>query len=340
MSTTKVHTMPPLQLTAIMHAGWAMQVLRTAVELDLFSALSAAPASAAQAAAQLKLDARGTQLLIDALQAMELVEKSGDGYSPTVVARAYLCRESEFYLGKYISFSSVISDAWTHLTDSVRTGKPQAKVNDQAEGEKFFTELTEAIFPLNYSTAQSLCEELKVAALKGEVRVLDLAAGSAVWSLPMAKANPQVQVDALDFPPVLDVTRRFAAKYGVEKRYQYLPGNWQDVSLQADHYDFILLGHILHSEGKELSQDLLKHCAAALKTGGTLVVAEFLENETRSGPVFATLFALNMMLATARGCVFSEGELKGMIESSGLKEVRRLPLPFWKDQSPVMVARK
>jgi len=323
-----------------MFSVWAYQVLNSAMELDMFTALKGSKSTASELAARAKLDERATRLMLDALTSMELLKKSGERYELTDVAENYLVKDSPLYFGNFLNMRSVHKDSWEKLSDTVRTGKPQNKVNQQSEGEKFFKELTVAIFPLNYSTAQTLSEELKVSSMSGEVRVLDLAAGSGVWSLPMAEGNKNVKVDALDFPPVLEVTKEFATKYGVADRYQYLSGNWREVKLQPEHYDIIILGHILHSEGKKASEELLKYCAAALKKGGTLIIAEFMENEERSGPIFPTLFAINMLLATETGCVFTVEELKTMIQAAGMKDAHRLKLPVYGEESPIMVAKK
>jgi ubiquinone/menaquinone biosynthesis C-methylase UbiE len=338
--TQQVGTMPPMKITGLLQAKWANQALKSAVELDLFSHLNNAPQTAAELAKKLKLDARATGYLLDALCSMEFLRKNADRYELTELSSLYLVKDSDLFFGKYILSRDVIDEGWQHLSDVVRTGKSHARVNLQSEGEAFFKELTVSIFPINYTTAQMLADELKVATMSGTVNVLDLAAGSGVWSLPMAQVNKNVHVDALDFPGVLEVTKQFATKFGVADRYSYLAGNWKDVELKPDHYDFILLGHILHSEGKQLSQELLNKCAKALKKGGRLIIAEFFENEDRSGPVFAALFAVNMMIATESGCVFTVNELAGMLEQAGLRDPRRMKLPYWEDQSPLMVAEK
>ncbi len=43
---------------------------------------------------------------------------------------------------------------------------------------------------------------------------------------------------------------------------------------------------------------------------------------------------------TSEGCVFTVGELKGMLEKAGFVEPRHLALPYWGDSSPVLLARK
>jgi 2-polyprenyl-3-methyl-5-hydroxy-6-metoxy-1,4-benzoquinol methylase len=341
MAVTQVRTMPPLKLSGLMHSSWASQLVKTAVELDVFTTLKGSQSSAKDLASKLQLDERATRLMCDALTSLELLTKDSQGrYSLTETSEAYLVKTSDYYFGRYILANDLIGQAWAKLTDSIRSGKPQARVNSQKEGEEFFRDLVVAIFPMNFSTAQTLADEMKISSMSGEVRVLDLAAGSGVWSLPMAQANKNVRVDALDFPTVLEVTKEFATRFGVADRYSYLSGAWREVKLQPEQYDVIILGHILHSEGKQASIDLLKYCSAALKKGGTLVVAEFLENEDRSGPMFPALFAINMMLATETGCVFTTEELKGMLQDAGLHDAHRLKLPYWEEQSPVMTAKK
>lgn len=340
MSVTQLQIMPPVKVSSLIHSQWAVQVLKTALELDIFSTLKQKKHKADELAQALKTDARATKLILDALCSLEFVREDRGAYECTEMAQTYLSKDSDFYLGKYIFMREVLHQAWQNLTDTVRTGKPQARVNTQEEGEKFFHELTEAIFPLNFCTAQALCEQLGIPSKKNAVKVLDLAAGSAVWSLPMAKSNKNVHVDALDFKGVIEVTKKFATRFGVADQYGYLPGDWRQIQLEPESYDYIILGHILHSEGKDAAVELLKYCAKALKKDGTLIIAEFMENEDRKGPVFATLFAINMMLATASGCVFTAHELKDMLKSVGLPNAQRQMMPGWGEESPILVASK
>jgi 2-polyprenyl-3-methyl-5-hydroxy-6-metoxy-1,4-benzoquinol methylase len=338
MAVTQLGMMPPVKITGLMQGLWVNEILKTALELKLFTALKPAPASAAQVAKKLSLDERATGLVLDCLVALELLSKSGGQYRLTDVASAYLVEDGDLFLGNFIQFRSVWT--WQELTETVRTGKAQRHVNEQAEGEEFFVQLTSAIFPVSYSTAQTLAAQLKVGQTKNEVRVLDIAAGSGAWSLPFAQSNELVHVDALDFPPVLQVTKKFATKYGVDQQYSYLAGNWRDIGLQPNHYDYVILGHILHSEGKDASGELLQACHAALQPGGTLVIGEFFQDADRCGPLFPSLFAVNMLLATTDGCVFTVDELSGMLKQCGFKDAKRQSLPFWQDASPVMIARK
>ena len=65
-------------------------VLAAAAELDLFGSLSAAPLPAADLARRLQCDQRALTILLDALVALRLLEKSGGNYALPAGLDAFL----------------------------------------------------------------------------------------------------------------------------------------------------------------------------------------------------------------------------------------------------------
>lgn len=330
---------PPLKIMELMHGAWALQAFMTAVRLDVFSGLIKNPKTAAELASEMSADKNAIELLLNALLALDLLDRKNDKYQVAEESRPYLDKQSKLYMGDYLMMDGV-KQAWMQLPDSIKSGKPVSMVNQDKKAEEFFPALAAAIFPMNYSAANSLATELKVEQMPRASRVLDIAAGSGVWSLPFAERNKELHVDALDFPVVLDVTKRFATKLGVESQYSYISGNWSECKLEAGKYDVVLLGHILHSEGKERSEALLTETYRCLKPGGKVVIAEMISNNDRSGPPFAQLFAINMFLLTEQGCVFTEHELHEMLSVCGFKDIQRPSARYWGPESPVMFATK
>lgn len=329
----------PFKISQLLHGIWAVDVLRKSVELNIFDQLTKKDQSAAEIATAIKADPRALTMFLDALVSIGLLTKQTNTYFLTEESRVYLVSTSPLFIGKYVQMNKEMQAKWDTLANVVRSGKPADQVNDEKRAAEFFPMLTETIFPINYILAQRVADELKIASLPSNAHILDVAAGAGTWSIPMALANKSLQVTALDFPAILKVTKDYTTKYGVADRYDHLAGNWREVSWKKGSYDVVILGHILHSEGKDLSEQLLQKCFEALKPGGALVIAEMIANDDRGGPPFPMLFGLNMLINTEKGCVFTEAELKEMLNQHGFAQAYRMPIPE-SPFSPIMIARK
>jgi ubiquinone/menaquinone biosynthesis C-methylase UbiE len=339
-AATKPST-PPLAIWPIGHANWAYRSLKAAIKLELFEILKNGDSTSESIAANHHFDKRGVQLILEAMVSLSLVEKKGEKFGATETSNLYLAQSSPLYMGEYLcEMQEQMGKTWDSLADCVRSGRPVQEVNREEVAEKFFPRLAAAIFPMSYTTAQMIAEKLKFADLKAGSRVLDIAAGSGAWSIPIAQLNKGIKVDALDFPAVLEVAKQFTKQHGVAERFSFLSGSWQEVALTPASYDIVVLGHILHSEGLAATKELLKKVHAALKPGGRVIIAEFLENEDKCGPAFVKLFALNMYMQTSEGCVFTVGQLGELLKSAGFANVERLELPFYQKESPIVVANR
>jgi ubiquinone/menaquinone biosynthesis C-methylase UbiE len=155
------------------------------------------------------------------------------------------------------------------------------------------------------------------------MRILDIAAGSGVWGIGVAQQSPLATVTAVDWPQVLEVTRRFAAEAGMADRFFYIAGDAGEVDFGGG-FHLAILGHILHSEGERRSRPLLRKTFAALAPGGTIAVAEFLVDADRSGPPMGVIFGLNMLLNTEEGDTFSFEEIASWLADAGFVEPRRV----------------
>jgi ubiquinone/menaquinone biosynthesis C-methylase UbiE len=176
---------------------------------------------------------------------------------------------------------------------------------------------------MSYHVAQELARHLHLEAAQGPSSVLDLAAGSGVWGIALAQSCAQVHVTAVDWPGVIPVTRNTVARFGLADRFSFVEGDLLQADFGAGH-QVATLGHILHSEGIERSQALLKKTFNALASGGTIAIAEFLVNTERTGPLNGLVFAVNMLVNTDCGGTYSFDEIGGWLREAGFVEARTL----------------
>jgi len=312
-------------------------VIEAAVRHGIFDLLNKGPLTAAQVAARTGTSLRGVKGILDVLVSIHLLRHKGERFALTPESAAFLVSTSPAYYGMlFRHISGQLLPGWLQLTEVVRTGRPTNKVNNRKQGAQFFATFVESLFPLSFPAASALGHHLGIAKVSNSISVLDIGAGSGVWGIALAKQSPDVHIHAVDWPQVLKVTRRVAQKHGVAKRLSTAPGDFFEADFGKGHR-VATIGHILHSEGRERSQRLLKKVFHALAPGGTVAIQEFVPNEDRTGPPNALIFAVNMHINTETGDTFTFGEMSQWLRKAGFRNPRLLDVP---SVSPLILADK
>ena len=312
-------------------------IIQAAVENRIFDLLHVVPRSLEELAVLSGASPRGLRALLGGLVGLELVYVSGDQYHLTAESAAFLVSSSPASMGPFFHhIGRQLVPAWLNLSEVVRTGKPQERVNARDEGSVFFASFVESIFPLSYPAARGLGEHLNVAAANCPTSVLDLGAGSGVWGIALAQLSTHVRIRAVDWPKVLEVTHKVARKYGFEDRITSAPGDLLEADFGSGH-QIATIGHILHSEGVDRSRKLLKRTFDALAPGGTVAIMEFLLNDDRQGPTPSLIFALNMLVNTDEGDTYTFKEIAEWLLAAGFVNPRELAGP---GPSPLILATK
>jgi SAM-dependent methyltransferase len=307
-----------------MWAPMRLQVMLAAIKNGYFDALKTRPAGAVAVARITRTDARAARMVLDELTAEGLLKKSGSQYRLAPEAALYLTSDSPVGMTGLLTHVGDLMESWMKLGDVMRDGKPVHTMNDIKQGEAFFQMLVRGLFSSSYASANLLLPKVPLSRA-APLRVLDVAGGSAAWSLPFIQRHPKATGVVADLPGVLPVAREFVEKFGVADRYDYIEGNIRETAFGKSSFDLVILGHICHSEGAKWSKRLIRKCATALKPGGRLVISDMIPNDPRTGPVFPLLFAINMLLNTSDGDTFTAANYKDWLKAAGLKFERLIP---------------
>ena len=313
-------------------------VIEAAVSHGVFDALDAGPQNLDQMHQTTGASVRGLSAIMNVLVGLDLLKKDDDGlYSLTPESAAFLVSTKPGFMGGLIRHTSNhLVPKWLQLSEIVATGKPARIVNQQDTGSEFFEKFVSDIFPMSYPAAQVLAKHLNLAEHNGPVTALDLATGSGVWGIALAQSAPNLHVTAVDWPNVLNITRKTAARFGMEDRFSFVAGDLLEADFGSG-YTVATLGHILHSEGEQRGRDLLSKTFKALGSGGTIAIAEFLVDADRRGPVGSLFFAVNMLVNTSEGGTYSFEEISSWLREAGFENPRTLPAP---GPSPLILATK
>ncbi len=320
-----------------MHLGFApSRTLMAALDLNVFSKIYEGHKTAEQIARGCGASDRGMRMLLDALASLRILDKTRGGhYSLPAFVAQFLVRESPDYLGDFLNIDT-IWQAWGGLTESVRTGKPFRTVEHQREAEEFFPKLVRGLHIVNRQPAQNLARAF-AGTIPPNAQILDVAAGSGVWGIAFAEADPQTRVTAQDFPGMIPVTRSYVERHRVAGQYDYLPGDLRTVDFGKDRFDLAILGNIVHSEGVESSRDLFWRIHRALRRDGHVAIIDMVPDKERTGPVFPLIFALNMLVNTEQGGTYTLEEYREWLTGAGFRSVEARDIEF---HSPVIIGRK
>ncbi len=292
--------------------------LKAAIELDVFTQITAGADTVDALAARCHAAPRGLRALLNHLVMDGFLKRDGERYGLGATAAAFLDRNSPGYLGAAIGFiaSPMIIEGFTRLTEAVRRGGT-AIPNDGALAPEHpvWVEFAHAMAPIAGMTALMLANLLDAEHAPGW-KVLDIAAGHGMYGITLARLNPRVQVTALDWKNVLAVAEEHARAAGVAPRFRTLPGSAFDVPW-GDGYDLVLFPNFFHHFDVPTCERLLTKARAALAPGGRVVIVEFVPKDDRSGPPDAVRFALVMLAGTPAGDAYTFAEYQTMLRNAG-----------------------
>lgn len=301
--------------TAFIHQR--THALKAAVDLDVFSAIADGATTPAAVAERCAASTRGIRILCDYLTIMGFLTKRGEAYDVTPESRFFLCRSSPAFLGGTLDFFCTpgLVANFSHLTDTIRRGAVSAEGNTVKEANPLWVEFAQAMTPMMIMPAQAIADVLGVSSA-GPLRVLDIAAGHGIFGITIAQRNPAAAIVAVDWAPVLEVATANAKAAGVADRHSTRPGDAFAVDYGSG-YDVALLTNFLHHFDHATNVGLLRRVAAAMKTGGRVVILEMVPNDDRVTPPLVAGFALTMLAGTPAGDAFTFKELQEMLTEAG-----------------------
>ena len=328
---------PLMAAQDLLWGGWSTFIVAAAVELDVFSSIASGARTAREIASKANADEFALRRMLDSLAALKYLSRNGDRYSLSPQSAAFLVRGSELYMEGIDQFAKSQMMSWFQLAQAVKSGRPVVPPGDDAGLATFFSILVRCIFPLGFVAAQAAVAAISPARRARIKRILDVGGGAAPWSIPFAQTIRGARVTVLDLPAVTQITREYAAKFGVGDRYGYLEGDLRQVDFGGG-YDLITLGHIIHGEGRDAGRRLVERSAEALADRGLLLIAELIPNNDRTGPAGALMFGINMLLHTPDGDVFTMKEYREWLKAAGFKTIRTISTQT--APSPLILAEK
>ena len=308
----------PGKIFGLASGYWQPAALHAGVKLGVFTALAGQGVTAVELAGRLAASRRGIEGLLNALTAMELLEKTGSEYRNSPLAETFLDRNKpDDYVGHIVMHHHYLVEGWSRLDEAVLSGQP---VETSSHGEANERESFQmGMFNLAKAIAPAISASID---LSDRHHLLDLGGGPGTHAVHFCLANPGLKATVFDRATTRPFAEKIASLYGVAERVTFVAGDFNRDPIPGQ-YDVTWLSQILHSNTPEECQDLLKKTAGVMEPGGLMLIHDFFLDDNLAGPLFPALFSLNMLINN-QGRSYSAQETREMMLAVGMVDIRRL----------------
>ena len=333
LHTVQVDASAPDRILRIAFAFRSAKALLTAVELGVFDALNEKPLAADELVWKLGLHGRGARDFFDALVALRLLDRDESGrYFNLPDCAVYLNSRAPAYIGGVLEYLNVrIYDCWGHLSEALRTGRPQAGPSAAGGYEHFYGNVPSHKTFLRGMTAGSIVPARAIAdsfSWEEYRTIMDIGTAEGCVPVEIARKHPHLTGGGFDLPAVGPSFSRYVVRHGLEDRLKFHGGDFFTDPLPTA--DVLIMGRILHNWDLDMQKMLLAKAFAALPRHGSLIVFETIIDDARRDRVHSLLASLNMLLQTDGGSEFTGSECAAWMRETGFVSTVVLPLgPFY-----------
>ena len=295
------------QLLELSGGYWSTCALHAGIKLGVFTPLAGEPLAAQELASRINCDSRGLSMLLNALTALELLDKQGETYVATPFAAEFLSRTSPSYMGHIIMHHHNLMPGWANLDKAVQSGAPIRERASHEDAEASRESFLMGMFNLATLIAPKIVQQIE---LSGRRRLLDLGGGPGTYAIHFCQQNPELSAVICDLPTTRSFAEQTVERFGLSGRISFLARDFESEELPAG-FDVAWLSHILHGVGPQACAGILKKALSALEPGGMIMIQEFILDDTKDAP---------------DGQAYSESELIEMLAAAGVSDPRRLPM--------------
>jgi hypothetical protein len=321
----------------IMQVGmgfWASKTLLSAVELELFTMLGSDGMTGSEIAERLQLSPRAIPDFPDALVALQVLDREGDGsaavYRNLPSTAVFLDKGSPAYIGGILEMANArLYGFWGDLTEGLRSGEPQNEIKHT--GTAMFEELysdpdrleqfMNAMAGISMGPFQALAEQFDFSRYS---TLCDVGGATGQLSIIVAQRHPHMRCATFDLPVVEPIAKRTIERAGCGDRVTAVAGDFfADPLPEAE---VITMGLILHDWNLERKLQLIRAAYDALPDGGAFIAVENLIDDARRENAFGLLMSLNMLIEFGDAFDFTGSDFAGWCTDVGFKDIEVLPL--------------
>ncbi|CCK82342.1 methyltransferase [Desulfobacula toluolica] len=311
-------------------------VLVTAIKWKIFDYLTE-PVLADTIAEKLRFHPRNTQLFLNALAGMELIQKKNNLFFNIEKSAEFLLTSSSSYLGQF--FCRV--HEWHEQS---RTQMEQLLINGPETGMDKVDASTWVEYTRQASAHQFCGPAQKIANIvsslpefSGMKKMLELGGGAGFYTMVIVSAHESLKGVVLDLPPVAALTREFIRKYEALDRVSAMEGDYTTDYL-GNSYDLIFAAGTLNFAKIHIDK-IFKKVYEALNPGGIFISQHdgISHERTRPGDLVCDFLFSEL---SGMDLIFPKGMIAEAMIKCGFRSVQTLTIKTNFGDMDIDIAKK
>ena len=313
--------MNPKELRDVVIAFQKSRILLTAYELDIFTFIGDKSYNSETISKASNLNKNATERLLNALVALKLMEKKNENYSNSRDSLMFLSKNSPAYMGG-LMHSNHLWNAWSHLTDVVKTGIVAHNLEINERGAEWLEAFINAMHDRGKKQAP---EQISKIDLQSVESVLDVGGGSGCFCIEFINRKPGLKTAIFDLPNVIPISKKIIEHEGFSGKIEHYSGDYTSDELPKG-FDLVFLSAIIHSNSPETNQELVKKCYNSLYNNGKIVIQDWIMNDAKTEPVQGAIFSINMLVGVEGGDCYSENQVRTWMRNAGFTDISKVEL--------------
>lgn len=313
------------------------KLLMAAIQLKIFNYLIQ-PKTAYEITDILGSNMINTELFLNALVSLDLIEKEEGLYSNTEISKEIFINGNEYYLGEhFLSTRHWYNIDLQELTSLIIKGP--SKTMD-ISSEKVWGK--QAKLSANYQKLEAVQQASKLVSSLPEYpslkKMLDLGAGSGIVGINIIENHPTMKGVLFDKPIVANVAKEFVSEYHLEERIEVRGGDYIKDDIGSG-YDLVWARLTFNFHQQQL-ETIIGKVYDSLNTGGVFIYyGDGIKNEM-TYPQESVMHMLIGSLKSGYPLNLAEGKVAEVMLNCGFRSVRSKTIMTNSGEMDIDIARK
>jgi SAM-dependent methyltransferase len=306
--------------TAIMRNAYAVYpsfAMLAGMQLDVFTPLKGGSMDVDTLAKALHVQADKLSPLLYALVTAGLLIVEDGVFSNTDEADQFLVRGRPEYMGGLAGFYNGLWQATLKTSESIRTGKPQAKYDWMSLPKDDLIKYFKGQYPGSLSAGRQLAGKIDFSGFK---RLLDAGGGTGGLSIGICEIYPDLEATVVDLPAVVSISERFISEAGMSDRISVMAADLINRPPEGS-YDVAILRALIQVLPSQDAQKALKNISQVMEPDSYIYIVGSVLDDTRLSPIASVAFGLVFLNVYDDGKSYTEKEHRDLLLEAGFVDI-------------------